>query len=130
MKKNSVFAAMAAFSLAAGALGSAAGAASIGGVPGRGSDGGGSTPGAGPSAPATAPSSGNANFTAGSAYLKRPQYCEPGARGCKPVIRIVPVVVQLPETKCQLERLVQIGNGPFGEPIFQFKRDCDRLYVQ
>ena len=46
------------------------------------------------------------------------------------MIRIVPVVVQLPETKCQLERLVQIGNGPFGEPIFQFKRDCDRLYVQ
>ena len=72
MKKNSMFAAMAAFSLAAGALGSAAGAASISGVPGRGSDGGGSTPGAGPSAPATAPSSGNANFTAGDVFFSTP----------------------------------------------------------
>jgi hypothetical protein len=129
MSNKNILAALTAFSLAIGALGSAAVAANIGGGPGHGGDGGGSTPSAGPSAPSAGPSSGNANFNAGSAYVK-PPICEPGDRRCKPVIKILPVVVEIPQTKCQLERLVQIGNGPFGEPVFQFKRDCDRLYVQ
>lgn len=131
MRKAYLFAALTALSLSAGALSPAAIAANLGGqggVAGRGGDGGGGAGGGGPTGQG-GPSQSNSNFNNGSAYYVIPPDCR-RTNTCKPPIVIVRKAPEIPPTKCQLERLVQIGNGPFGEPIYQFKRDCDRLYVQ
>ena len=127
MKSTSFIFSLLAVSFIGGAALSVAQAANLGGAA-RGGDGGGSSSNSGPSGGSSPASSGNANFNNGSAYVLPPD-CR-RTENCKPPVRILPKVVELPVTKCQLERLVQIGMDPFGAPLFVRKRDCDRVLIQ
>lgn len=138
MKKTSLLSALVAFGVLGASLSTAVHAQKAGD---GGGNGGGSTAGSGPSGggstagsgPSGGGSSGNSNFDNASVWIVAPpQDCQHNPRYCKPKppVKIVPVVAEIPASKCQLERMIQIATDTYGEPIFRRVRDCDRRYVR
>lgn len=122
MKKTSLFPALIALSLLGASVSTAAHAQKAGD---RGGNGGGSTGGSGPSGNV------NSNFDNGSVWaLAAPQDCQRNPRYCKQPVKIVPVVDEVPASKCQQERMIQVANDTYGEPIFRRYRECDRRYIR
>ena len=130
MKQTSLLTALITFSVLGASLSTASHAQQAAGGNGKG---GGSSAGSGPSGGGSSGNT-NSNFDNGSVWaiwtVAPPQDCQHNPRYCKPPVKIAPVVAEIPASKCQLERMIQVATDSYGEPIFRRVRECDRRYIR